>query len=59
MATDLKRITFVVTSDMDKPLDEIKKDFFYNCTQSEMIRKLIAAGIKEIEKKKEHQGEQL
>ena len=44
MATELKRMTFAVTPDMEELMDEAKK-MFYDSTQSEMIRALIVAGL--------------
>ena len=44
MASRLKRLTFVVTPEMEPLLDEIKREMFYNCSQSEMIRTLIEEG---------------
>ena len=44
MATERKRMTFAVTPDMEELMDEAKK-MFYDSTQSEMIRKLVAAGL--------------
>lgn len=46
MATELKRMTFVVTPEIESLLDGIKQDKFYNCSQSEMIRTLVEAGLK-------------
>lgn len=46
MATELKRMTFVVTPEMEEPLNSIKKEMFYNRTQSDMIRELVAAGVR-------------
>ncbi len=45
MATRLKRMTFAITSDMEAPLDSVKKEFFYDHTQSDMIRDLISRGL--------------
>lgn len=45
MATELKRMTFVVTPDMEPLLERMKKELFYNCSQSEMIRTLVEAGL--------------
>lgn len=45
MATELKRITFVVTPEMESSLNSIKKEMFFNCTQSDMIRKLVSVGL--------------
>lgn len=44
MATELKRMTFAVTPDMEELMDEAKR-MFYDSTQSEMIRALIVAGL--------------
>ncbi len=44
MPSKLKRLTFVVTPEMEPLLDEIKKEMFYNCSQSEMIRTLVEEG---------------
>ena len=60
MATELKRITFAVTPDMKKQMDEAKK-IFYNTTQSEMIRTLVTAGLAALKAEKEepHDGHSL
>lgn len=52
MATELKRITFVITPEMEEPLNSIKKEIFYNCTQSGMIRELVSAGVRAIKAEK-------
>lgn len=52
MASKLKRITFVVTPEMEPLLDNMKKEKFYNCSQSEMIRTLVEKGLKSSQKKK-------
>ena len=44
MATELKRMTFAVTPDMEELMDEAKQ-MFYDSTQSEMIRTLVVAGL--------------
>ena len=46
MATGLKRMTFVITPDIEAPLASIKKEFFYDRTQSDMIRELVSAGVR-------------
>ncbi len=46
MATGLKRMTFAITPDMEVPLNSIKKEFFYDCTKSDMIRELVLAGVR-------------
>lgn len=53
MATELKRLTFVVTPDMEVPLNSMKKEMFYDRTQSDMIRELLSAGMRALETKKE------
>lgn len=50
MASKLKRITFVVTPEIEPLLDGMKKEMFYNCSQSEMIRTLIEKGWESIPK---------
>lgn len=52
MTHKFKRITFVVTPEMEGPLNSIKKELFYNCTKSDMIRQLISAGLRAIENEK-------
>lgn len=44
MSTKHKRMTFVVTPDMEPIMDRAKK-IFYDRTQSDMIRTLIMAGL--------------
>lgn len=45
MATELKRMTFAVTPDIEESLNSIKQELFYNRTQSDMLRELISAGV--------------
>lgn len=52
MATDLKRMTFSVTPEIEAPLKLIKKEMFYDRSQSEMIRALLSAGIRALETEK-------
>ena len=47
MATKLKRLTFAVPPDTEELMDEAKQ-MFYDSTQSEMIRTLIALGLSTI-----------
>lgn len=51
MATELRRMTFAITSDMEPVMDKAKK-LFYDHTQSDMIRTLIIAGLNAMEDKK-------
>lgn len=46
MKDTCKRITFMVTPEMEVMLDKTKKDFFYKQTKSDMIRELVMAGIR-------------
>ncbi len=56
MSTEIRRITFVVTPEIETSLNLIKKEKFYNQTQSDMIRELIRAGLKMLEfEKRKHQ----
>ncbi len=52
MATELKRMTFAITPEIGKSLDSIKKELFYNRTQSDMIRELVSAGVRAIKAEK-------
>ena len=45
MATEMKRLTFTITKEMEPLLDRAKKDMFNDYNQSEMIRILITAGL--------------
>ncbi|MCL1829759.1 MAG: hypothetical protein FWG32_09775 [Oscillospiraceae bacterium] len=44
MATKCRRVTFVITPDMEPIMDRAKKKF-YDRTMSEMIRILLLAGL--------------
>ena len=46
MATELNKIQFVVTPEIEPGLKEMKKEFYYDKTKSDMIRDLLAAGIR-------------
>lgn len=51
MATELTRITFAVTQEMKPLLLNAKKEWFYDCSQSDMIRKLVPAGLNALDKR--------
>ena len=51
MSTELKRVTFVITPELEAPLDSIKKELFYNKTKSDMIRELVLAGMRALDEK--------
>lgn len=53
MATELTRLTFTVTEEMEAELRRFKKDLFYDKNTSEMIRQLVAAGIRAMKGKNE------
>lgn len=48
MAGTCKRITFLVTPEIENLLDRAKKDYFYQQTKSDMIRELVRAGIRSL-----------
>ena len=50
MATELRRMTFAVTPEMEPIMDRAKQ-LFYDHTQSDMIRTLIIAGLDAMEDK--------
>lgn len=52
MATGLKRMTFVITPDMEPLMREAKK-MFYDRTKSDMIRTLLIAGLNSLKTKNE------
>ncbi|MFV0626442.1 MAG: hypothetical protein ACK5N8_03730 [Alphaproteobacteria bacterium] len=51
MATNLTRMTFTITEEMEAPLDKFKKEMFYDRNNSEMIRELIMAGMRAMDEK--------
>lgn len=48
MTSDFKRISFAVTPELEKSLDHMKQEFFYNDTHSHMIRELVSAGVRAV-----------
>ncbi len=44
-SSSMKRMTFAATPEIEALLDQAKKELFYDCTQSQMIRALTAAGL--------------
>ncbi len=53
MAATPTRLTFVVTKEMKILLSTVKKNQFLDCTQSDMIRELVSAGLDALDKKAE------
>jgi len=49
MSTDLKRITFSVTPEIEASLKSFKKEIFYDRSQSDMLRTLVSAGMRALE----------
>ena len=49
MSTDLKRITFSVTPEIEASLKSFKKEMFYDRSQSDMLRKLVSPGMRALE----------
>ena len=45
MATSMKRQMVSLTPDLETALDRLKKERFYNTSQSEMLRYLIRRGL--------------
>ena len=52
MSTDLKRMTFSVTPELEASLKSLKKEMFYDRSQSDMIRTLVSAGMRALETEK-------
>lgn len=52
MSTDLKRMTFSVTPEIEESLKSFKKEMFYDRSQSDMIRTLVSAGMRALETEK-------
>ena len=52
MSTDLKRITFSVTPEIEASLKSFKKEMFYDRSQSDMIRTLVSAGMRALKTEK-------
>ena len=59
MASKHKRLTFVITPEIESSLDGMKKEIFYNCSHSEMIRTLLAEGLNAIKEKQRDSTKQL
>lgn len=48
MKNQKKRVTIVISPEVEKELKEMKRELFYECNQSYMIRELIEAGFRSI-----------
>lgn len=51
MPTNLTRMTFTVTEEMEASLGKFKKEMFFNQNNSEMIRELVRAGMRALDEK--------
>jgi len=61
LATDLKRYTITITEEIEKDLQQEKKETYYAKTQSDMIRDLIIRGLdalraEKADKAKDHEN---
>lgn len=54
MASKRKRMTLVITPEMELSLAGIKKELFCNCSRSEMIRALVEQGLNVIKDQKQN-----
>lgn len=50
MSTNKSRLLVIIEPEMEAPLDQLKKDIFYNQSKAAMIRHLLAEGIKSVER---------
>ena len=46
MSGQSKRLTFVVTPEIEAQMRNMKKEMYFDRTQSDMIRDLVAAGVR-------------
>lgn len=46
MSGQSKRLTFVVTPEIEAQMRDMKREIYFDRTQSEMIRELVAAGVR-------------
>ena len=46
MGDKSKRLTLVVTPEIEAQMKDMKREVYYDRTQSEMIRELVAAGVR-------------
>ncbi len=48
MAAGGKRMSIVITPELESALQNAKRELFYDRTRSEMIRELVAAGLRAV-----------
>lgn len=46
MSEQSKRLTFVVTPEIEAQMKKMKREIYFDRTQSDMIRELVAAGVR-------------
>lgn len=56
MSGQSKRLTFVVTPEIEEQIREMKREVYFDRTQSAMIRELVEAGVRSCEVRREHAG---
>ena len=56
MSGQSKRLTFVVTPEIEAQMKDMKREVYFDRTQSEMIRELVAAGVRSCKAGNEHIG---
>ena len=49
-----KRVTFVITPEIEAQMKDMKREIYSDRTQSYMIRELVAAGVRSYKTKYEH-----
>ena len=54
MSVQSKRLTFVVTPEIEEKMKDMKREVYFDRTQSYMIRELVAAGIRSSKEEHEH-----
>ena len=53
MSGQSKRLTFVVTPEIEAQMRNMKKEMYFDRTQSDMIRDLVAAGVRSCKAERE------
>ena len=51
-----KRLTFVVTPEIEAQIKDMKREVYFDRTQSAMIRDLVAAGIRSCKAEGDYRG---
>lgn len=56
MSGQSKRLTFVVTPEIEAQMKAMKREVYFDRTQSDMIRELVAAGVRSCKAGDKHAG---